>query len=81
MYPVLFRIGTFDITSFGVMVAIGALAGVWVFGRELARRGLPASAVDVATAGLVGGLLGAKILWVAEHLGEAPVTGLLFTGR
>lgn len=79
MYPVLFRIGTFDITSFGVMVAIGALVGVWVFGRELARRGLPASAIDAAMAGIIGGLLGAKVLWVAEHLGETPFTDLLFS--
>jgi phosphatidylglycerol:prolipoprotein diacylglycerol transferase len=79
MYPVLFRIGTFEITSFGVMVAIGALAGVRVFRRELARSGLPASAVDAAIAGVVGGLLGAKTLWVVEHLGEAPFTDLLFS--
>jgi prolipoprotein diacylglyceryltransferase len=28
MYPVLFRIGAFEITSFGVLVAIGVLAGI-----------------------------------------------------
>ena len=41
MLPVLFRIGSFEITSFGVMVALGALTGLWVFRRELARSGLP----------------------------------------
>ena len=40
MYPVLFRIGSFEITSFGVLVALGALAGLWVFRREIARRRL-----------------------------------------
>lgn len=79
MYPVLFRLGEFEVTSFGVMVAIGALVGLWVFGRELARSGLPAPAVDAAMAGVVGGLLGAKFLWVGEHLGEAPFTELLFS--
>jgi len=79
MYPVLFRIGTLEITSFGVMVAIGALVGVRVFRRELAQGGLPASAVDAAIAGVVGGLVGAKTLWVVEHLGEAPFTDLLFS--
>ena len=79
MYPVLFRIGTLEITSFGVMVAIGALVGVRVFRRELAQGGLPVSGVDAAIAGVVGGLVGAKTLWVVEHLGEAPFTDLLFS--
>lgn len=79
MYPTFFRIGNFDITSFGVLVAIGALVGLWVFGRELKRSGLPESAGDAAMAGVFGGLLGAKLLWVAEHLGEEPFSDLLFS--
>jgi len=86
MYPTFFRvppyvpiIGNFEITSFGVLVAIGALVGLWIFGRELARSGLPSSAGDAAMAGVFGGLLGAKLLWVAEHLGEEPFRDLLFS--
>ena len=37
MYPTLFRIGTFEITTFGVLVAAGALVGLWLFRRELLR--------------------------------------------
>jgi len=70
LYPVLFRIGSLEITSFGAMVALGALAGLWVFRRELGRSGLPEAALDAAVYGLVGGLLGAKLLYVFEHLGE-----------
>lgn len=79
MYPTVFRIGDFDITSFGVLVACGALIGLWIFGRELARSGLPASASDAAMAGVFGGLLGAKFLWVTEHLGEEPFRQLVFS--
>ena len=79
MYPVLFRIGSFEITSFGVLVAVGALAGIWLFQRELARRSLPESGVDAAIAGVLGGLLGAKLLWTVEHIGEGPVTDLLLS--
>ncbi len=79
MYPVLFRIGDFEITSFGVLVAVGALVGIWLFGRELARSGLPSDATDAALAGVIGGLIGAKLLWTLEFSGEAPVTELLFS--
>lgn len=77
MLPVLFRIGSFEITSFGALVALGALAGLWVFRRELARSGLPDAAMDAAVYGLVGGLLGAKLLYVFEHLGEGTFFSLL----
>jgi len=79
MYPVLFRIGDFEITSFGVMVAIGALVGLWILHRELRRSALPADALDAAIAGVVGGLAGAKLLWVLEHLHEEPVLELLLS--
>ena len=80
MYPVLFRIGSFEITSFGVLVAIGALIGIWVFQRELKRASLPDSGVDAAIAGVLGGLLGAKLLWTIEHAGGSePITDLVFS--
>ena len=79
MYPVLFRIGDFEITSFGVLVAVGALVGIWIFGRELKRSGLPNDGVDAAFIGVIGGLIGAKLLWTLEFSREAPVTDLLFS--
>lgn len=79
MYPVLFRIGSFEITSFGVMVALGSLVGYWLFSRELRRSELPSSASDAALYGVLGGLLGAKLLWVFEHASEEPFFSLLFS--
>jgi phosphatidylglycerol:prolipoprotein diacylglycerol transferase len=79
MYPVLVRIGGFEITSFGALVALGALVGLWVFRRELRRSNLPEGAADAALAGIFGGMVGAKLLWVSEHLGEAPFQDLLFS--
>jgi phosphatidylglycerol:prolipoprotein diacylglycerol transferase len=79
MDPVLFRIGSFEITSFGVLLGVAALVGIWLFRRELARSGLPSDAVDAAIAGVAGGLAGAKLLWTIEFLGEQPVTDLLFS--
>jgi phosphatidylglycerol:prolipoprotein diacylglycerol transferase len=79
MYPVLFRIGSFEVTSFGVLVAAGALVGIWLFGRELARSGLPHDAVDAAIYGVLGGMAGAKLAWTLEFAGDQPWQDLLFS--
>jgi phosphatidylglycerol:prolipoprotein diacylglycerol transferase len=79
MYPTLFRIGEFEITSFGVLVAIGSLVGLWIFRRELARSRLPPEGFDAAVAGLMGGLVGAKLLWTTEHINDGPIASLLLS--
>ncbi len=79
MYPVLFRVGSIEITSFGVLVALGALVGLWLLRLELRRAGLPESAADAGLAGVAGGLVGAKLLWVFEHLGREPFADLLLS--
>jgi len=79
MYPVLFRIGSFEITSFGVMVAMGAALGILMLRRELIRSGVDgAKGVDAALVGVLGGLAGAKLLYVAEHWAE-PLSATLFS--
>jgi phosphatidylglycerol:prolipoprotein diacylglycerol transferase len=79
MYPVLFRIGEYEITSFGAFVALGALVGLWILRRELRLAGLPDSGTDAGIAGVLGGVVGAKLLWVSEHLDEGPFFQLLFS--
>ena len=58
---------------------MAALVGLWLFRRELRRSGLPEHALDAAVVGLLGGLAGAKLLWVFEHLGDAPARDLLLS--
>jgi phosphatidylglycerol:prolipoprotein diacylglycerol transferase len=79
MYPVLFRIGTLEITSFGAMVALAALVALWLFGREARRSGLPEPVANAAVWGVLGGLAGAKLLWAIEFSHTAPFTSLLFS--
>lgn len=79
IYPVLFRVGSFEITSFGVLVAMGALAGLWLFQRELQRARLPRDTIDAAYAGIFAGLAGAKLWWTIEFFGTAPFLSLLFS--
>jgi len=79
MFPVLFRLGSFEITSFGVMVALGAALGILLLRRELLRSGIDlARGTDAALVGVLGGLLGAKLLYVVEHWAE-PFSETLFS--
>jgi phosphatidylglycerol:prolipoprotein diacylglycerol transferase len=79
MYPVIGRVGGLEITTLGLMVALGFLAGLWVFRHQLRARGLPERLENAAIIGAVGGLLGAKLIWVVEFAGTAPVADLLFS--
>jgi phosphatidylglycerol---prolipoprotein diacylglyceryl transferase len=78
MLPVTFHVGAVEITGFGIMVGVGAYAGAWMFQRELRARALP-DAVAVGLAGLVGGMVGAKLLYVLEEAGQQPVLTALFS--
>ena len=79
MHPTLFKIEDFEITSFGAMVAAGALVGLWLFARELRRSHLPPLALNAAIHGVFAGLIGAKLLFVAEHAGEEPFLTLFLS--
>lgn len=66
MYPVLFRIGHFTVSTYGVLVALAFLAATWVASRALRERGLPADeAWSLGAYALLGGIVGAKLYYVA----------------
>ena len=63
MYPELFRIYDFPITSYGLWLALGMLMALLAASRLAARDGLPRERIyDLGLWTLVGGLLGSKIL-------------------
>jgi phosphatidylglycerol---prolipoprotein diacylglyceryl transferase len=63
-----------------VLVAVAALAGIFLFDGERRRSGLPDGALDAAMAGVFGGLAGAKLVWALEHMGrEGPFLELLLS--
>lgn len=63
--PVIFRLGSLEVSGFGLLVLAGFIAGAWVIRRELLRRGLAGDyAGEFFIAAAIGGLLGAK-LWYA----------------
>jgi phosphatidylglycerol:prolipoprotein diacylglycerol transferase len=68
MYPVLFRIGDFPITSFGLMMFLSFIGGAWVTGEMLKRYGLnPALIWDMLAWIAVGGIVGAKVYYLVLH--------------
>lgn len=63
MYPELFRIGTFPVTTYGVFLAVGMLVALYATSRLAARDGLPRERIyDLGLWVLVGGLVGSKVL-------------------
>jgi len=83
MYPVLLRLGPITIYSYGVMMALGFLAANWVLDKGLRRQGRdPNLSSTLMLWAAVGGLLGARLLFLLEHwhafLGDP--WPLLFTG-
>lgn len=63
MYPELFRIGDFPVTSYGIWLALGMLVALFAASRLAARDGLPKDKIyDLGLWTLVGGLVGSKVL-------------------
>ncbi len=76
IYPLIFNLGPLQITGYGLMMMVGFLMGGWLVGRELRRRGLKEDyAGDVVVAAVIGGIVGAKLWYVAL----TQDTGALFS--
>lgn len=64
MYPILFEIGNFSVSTFGLMVAVGFLVGTHFVAKFFEEKGLnPDHATTVMLYAMVGGVLGAKIYY------------------
>jgi phosphatidylglycerol:prolipoprotein diacylglycerol transferase len=78
MHPILFRIGSLQLPTYGFLLALALLAGLYVAVRLGRREGLDSSQlVDFSAWLIVTGLVGAKIYMIltgwpfyAEHPGE-----------
>ncbi len=69
MYPELLRIGDFQITSFGTMVAVSFLLAFWIASMEFKRKGLSEKLCEfVFLSSVLGGMIGAKLLFVVENV-------------
>jgi phosphatidylglycerol:prolipoprotein diacylglycerol transferase len=66
VFPKLFSIGSFYLPTYGVLVALGFLAGLWITVRLARRSGLnPELITNLAVYVALAGLAGAKLLMIA----------------
>jgi phosphatidylglycerol:prolipoprotein diacylglycerol transferase len=71
VHPVFIRLGPLDIHTYGVLVAAGFVAGLWLAARRAGRSGLKTEAVtDLGAWLIVAGILGAKLFHVIFFWGE-----------
>ena len=83
MYPILFQIGPITIYSFGAFMALAALTAAWVVHNGLKGRGYnPELASSFVFAAAIGGLVGARLLFIIEEWNNflAAPMNFIFTG-
>lgn len=71
MFPVLFRIGSFYLPTYGVLIAIAFLTGLAVTNRLARPTGLPAEKVtNLAVYCAIAGIAGAKLFMFLFDIGD-----------
>lgn len=65
MHRILFQIGNLTVYSYGAMISLAVLVAAIFMSRESAREGIdPDHVLEAIIAAVIGGLLGARILYV-----------------
>jgi phosphatidylglycerol:prolipoprotein diacylglycerol transferase len=79
MHPVLFRIGSFEIGTYGLLLAVGFFLALGLASRLARKDGLSMEGItDLAVTVLIAGVLGAKVLMVIVDLFNGrPATDVL----
>lgn len=71
MYPVLFKIGWFEAHSYGLLLMVSFLLGIYIATRRAKKAGEnPNHVVDLSMVIIVSSLIGARGLYVMLHLDE-----------
>jgi len=71
MHPEILRVGFLHLRSYGLMMAVAFLVGTWLSLREAKRLHMDEEkVVNVVLLALVGGVVGARALYVFEHLAD-----------
>ncbi len=69
MRPVLFKIGSITIYSYGFSLAVAFIAGFFICAYELQRKKIDVNVVyDLVIAAIIGGIIGAKLFYIFARL-------------
>jgi phosphatidylglycerol:prolipoprotein diacylglycerol transferase len=80
MHPVLFRIGAFEVGTYGLLLALGFLAALALAKRQAKLDGIPGEAVsDLAITVLLAGLVGSRVLYILVELLKGAPPGEVFS--
>jgi phosphatidylglycerol---prolipoprotein diacylglyceryl transferase len=79
VHPILFHLGSLPIHSYGVMIALAFLAGLWTATLRARREKIPGECIaDVTLWLMLGAIAGARIVYVAtywkEEFADYPLT-------
>ncbi|MGE3163664.1 MAG: prolipoprotein diacylglyceryl transferase [Planctomycetota bacterium] len=74
MMPELIRIGPFPLHSYGAMVLLGVLGGLWLLRKGCRARGFdPDIATDLTIWSVLAGVVGARVFYVVQYWGSDEV--------
>lgn len=71
MHPLLFKIGPFAVSSYGLMLSLAFFFGLWLAIKRAQRAGVtPNQMTDMSVWGIVVGIAGARLAYVVFHWNE-----------
>lgn len=69
MHPILLDLGRLQIRSYGFMLAVSFLLGIWLAGRRARRAGVdPQKVLDLSVIIILAAVVGSRLLYVVFHL-------------
>lgn len=80
MHPILFRIGSFELGTYGLILVLGFFAALGLAMRQGRKDDLAPEAIsDLSVAVLVAGVVGAKLLMIAVDLANGATPAQVFS--
>jgi phosphatidylglycerol:prolipoprotein diacylglycerol transferase len=71
VFPRLFHIGSFNMPTYGLLVSLGVLLGLWISVRNSQKQGIdPDNAWNLGIIVVMCGIIGSKILYILVDWGE-----------
>lgn len=68
LFPILFKIGSITVHTYGVAMAFAFLASIFLIRHEAKRKSLnPDIAYDIVLFAMIGGIVGARLVYVIDH--------------